>query len=391
MKNMTMRYSATQFFFWACYTGTASFATTYLLGRGISSGMVGVLLAAAGLLSCLVQPVLAEIADKSHKNVLLKMLTIMSALCVVCFALQLLPGTANIVAGLCYMLGMWSSDAMVPLVNALYVSYAQSGFSINYGASRGIGSAASAITTLTLGILIARFGSLWMLILLICLRILCILSFCLYPKVQKAVPAQVHAESGCTVWTFFSTYRWYCVSLLGILCLGMFHAMTENYMIAIMENLGGDSSHVGKALCIAMLSGAPVIFFYDRIHKYISNTRLLKIAACSFLLKSVLFYFAPTIGTVYLIQLLQTTSFSFLAPTQVNYAREKVAETDMVKGQAFITAAYALGCSAGNFAGGQLLNAGVSTMLLAGIAMAGIGTFLLFLTVNKQDKTPATL
>ena len=49
------------------------------------------------------------------------------------------------------------------------------------------------------------------------------------------------------------------------------------------------------------------------------------------------------------------------------------------------TAAYALGCSAGNFAGGQLLNWGVSAMLMAGIVMAFIGTVLVFAAVTKSD------
>ena len=385
MKNMTVRYSATQFAFWACYTGTASFATTYLLGRGISSGTVGTLLAAAGLLSCLTQPILAGIADRARKNVLLPMLSIMTVLCITCFAAQFLPHLSPIAAGLFYMVGMWSSDAMVSLINALCVSYTQAGYAINYGASRGIGSAASAATTLTLGILIARFGTVWMIVLLMGVRLLCLVSFCAYPKIEKVAKTEIQQESGCSVWAFFATYRWYCLSLIGILFLGMFHAMTENYMIAIMERLGGDSSHVGKALCIAMITGAPVIFFYERIHKRISNAWLLRLAACSFLLKAILFYFARTIGMIYAIQLLQMTSFSFLAPTEVAYAREKVAKADMVKGQAFITAAYALGCSAGNFAGGHLLLSGVNTMLLWGIVMAALGTLLLFLTVNKQD------
>lgn len=385
MKNMTTRYSVTQFFFWACYTGTASFATTYLLGRGIPSGTVGTLLASAGLLSCLTQPILAGIADRARKNVLLPMLSVMTALCIGCFAMQFLADLSGIAAGLFYMIGMWSSDAMVSLVNALCVSYSHAGYAINYGASRGIGSAASAATTLTLGHLIARFGAVWMIVLLICVRFLCLVSFCAYPRIEKTVKAEVQQGSGCTVRAFFSTYRWYCVSLLGILFLGMFHAMTENYMIAIMERLGGDSSHVGKALCIAMLSGAPVIFFHERIRRHISNAWLLKLAACSFLLKAILFYFARSIGVIYAVQLLQMTSFSFLAPTQVAYAGEKVAKEDMVKGQAFITAAYALGCSAGNFAGGHLLVSGVDTMLLSGVVMAALGTLLLFLTVNKQD------
>ena len=63
--------------------------------------------------------------------------------------------------------------------------------------------------------------------------------------------------------------------------------------------------------------------------------------------------------------------------------------TDMVKGQAFITAAYALGCSAGNFTGGQLLTFGVRAILIAGIIMALVGTVIIFSTVNKSDETLA--
>ena len=57
----------------------------------------------------------------------------------------------------------------------------------------------------------------------------------------------------------------------------------------------------------------------------------------------------------------------------------------MVKGQAFIAAAYSLGCSGGNFIGGQLLNISVDTMLLSGVAMAALGSLILFFTVNKSD------
>ena len=57
----------------------------------------------------------------------------------------------------------------------------------------------------------------------------------------------------------------------------------------------------------------------------------------------------------------------------------------MVKGQAFITASYALGCAAGNFAGGQLLSQGASAILMAGICMAAAGTAIVFATVTKSD------
>ena len=94
---------------------------------------------------------------------------------------------------------------------------------------------------------------------------------------------------------------------------------------------------------------------------------------------------------IYIIQLLQTTSYGFLSPVQVYYATGKVNPTDMVKGQAFITASYTLGCAMGNFTGGQLLEFfGVSAILIAGVVIAALGTAVILLTVEKKDR-PVTV
>jgi len=130
-----------------------------------------------------------------------------------------------------------------------------------------------------------------------------------------------------------------------------------------------------------------VIVNFDWLRTRISDNWLLRLAGLSFLLKSVLFLMAKNVIAVYGIQLLQATSYSFLSPTQLYYAEAKVNPADMVKGQAFITAAYTLGCAIGTFTGGQLLDAfDVRTLLWAGVAMATAGTAVFFLTVDKKDK-----
>lgn len=385
MKNLTLRYSITQFTYWAASTGAAAFATTYLMNKGIPSGSIGFLLALAGLLSCLTQPILASFVDRAEQFLLTKMLLLMSALCCVCFSLQLVSGLPLMVTAVLYMIGIWSSDAMVPLLNALSVACNRIGYSVNYGAARGIGSVSSAISSLVIGFIIVKLGMSWMLMFLLFARICCIITLVGYPKIQKESAPGNEKQKSCSVLSFMNHYRWYCISLLGIAFLGMFHAMTENYLIAIVGALGGDSSHVGTALFIAAMAASPVIFFFNKVRSIIQDTNLLKIAAVSFLVKAVCFYFAKDITTIYLIQLLQITSYGFLHPTQVYYANAKVRSTDMVKGQAFITAAYALGVSAGNFAGGQFLEFGVNALLTAGIGMAAAGTVIIFMTVTKSD------
>ena len=167
MKNLTLRYGVTQFAFWAASSGLASFATTYLLRRGVSSGAVGVLLALAGLCSCITQPLLAAYADRSRHFVLIKMLVLLSLLCSGCILLQLVPGLSIAAASAAYALGVWCSDAAVPLLNALSVAYDGAGCRVNYGAARAFGAVATAVSSLVIGFVIAKMGNVGMLLFLL--------------------------------------------------------------------------------------------------------------------------------------------------------------------------------------------------------------------------------
>lgn len=387
---LTLRYSITHFTHWAAGTAAVSFATFYLMNRGVSAGMAGTLLALSGLLSCISQPFLAAAADRAKKMIIVNMLIGMTLVCCLCFVLQLIPGLPVMAAGIFYMIGIWNSDAMVPILNALSVAYQDAGYEINYGMGRGVGAVASAVSALGVGFIIAKLGTVWMILFLLFFRAAGSFALIGYPRIQKNSSfknrkATEKTENSCTLLQFVGRYKWYCASLAAVLFLGMFHAMTENYMIVIMEKLGGDSSNVGVAIFIASMVAFPVICSFSVLYKRMKVTVILKIAAISFLAKSILFYFAGSVTAIYFIQLIQITSYAFLAPAQVYYANEKVNSSDMVKGQAFITAAYALGCSAGNFAGGQLLPFGANAIIQAGIVMAAVGTGIMFLTVNKSD------
>jgi len=390
-RNLTLRYSLHQCAYWAASAGILTFATTFLLAKGFPASQVGVLLAFGSVLSGVTQPLLASLADRSRTCILVPLIVTLTALSALCFALLLLNTLPPTLFGLLYLLGVWAFDATIPLLNSISVYYNERGRTINYGLGRGVGSFAYSLSALALGYVIKGLGPNWMVYAILVLLPLCIFITLGYPRLTDT-PAQTKEartqdlSAPCSVGVFFRRYRWYCLSLLGVLLLAMFHAMTENYLIAILGRLGGDSSHVGVALFIATLVEAPVLFFFSRIRTRISDHWLLRYAAFSFLLKAVLFFMAPSIEFIYITQLLQTTSYGFLSPVQVYYANEKVCPADMVKGQAFITASYTLGCALGNFTGGQLLDHfGVSAILAAGIFIAALGTLVILLTVERKD------
>ena len=385
-KSLTFQYTFHQMTYWATAAGIVSFATTFLLLKGFAASMVGTLLATGNLLSCAFQPVLADWADRRGGNVLKWMATGLTAISALCFvSIQLLP-LPTLAFGLLYLLGVFAFDAMNPLMNALNVSYMTSGYTINYGLSRGLGSLAYAFAALVIGKIMAQFGAPWMIwVSLGLLAVNAALSIS-YPSLVTVASTEKKKKECCSIPVFFRRYKWYCVSLLGVLLLGMFHAMTENYLIEIVTPLGGDSGTVGVALFVATAIEAVVLVYLDKVRSRISDNWLLKIAGISFVLKSVLLLMAGNVMTIYIVQLLQATSYTFLSPIQMYYANNKISPADMVKGQAFSTAAYTLGCAAGNFTGGQLLSAfGVRMLLLAGVVIAVAGTAVFFLSVDKKD------
>ena len=385
-KSLTFQYTFHQMAYWATAAGIVSFATAFLLQQGFAASTVGVLLASGNLLSCGFQPVMAGWADRTGGNVLKWMTATLTAVSAACFlSIQLLP-LPQVVFGLLYLLGVFAFDAMNPLMNALNVSYMTGGYTINYGLSRGMGSLAYAFAALGIGMVMARFGAEWMIWISIALLAINAAMSLSYPSLVTAVSGEKKADECCSVPVFFRRYKWYCVSLLGVILLGMFHAMTENYLIEIVTPLGGDSGTVGVALFIATVIEAVILVYLDKVRSRISDNWLFKIAGLAFLLKAVLFLLASSITAIYFIQLLQGVSYTFLSPIQMYYANNKVHAADMVKGQAFITASYTLGCAAGNFIGGQLLSAfDIRALLLAGIVMALAGTVVFFLTVEKKD------
>ena len=385
-KNLTLRYTVQQCAYWAAAAGVVSFATAFLLEQGFEASHIGILLAAGNLLSCGAQPVLASIADRIGGNIVKWFIAGLTALSMTCFAsIQILPLPAALY-GLVYLLGVFAFDAMNPLLNAVSVSYNRIGYKINYGVGRGIGSFAYAVSALIIGKVMASFGVGWMIWISIGLLVANVAATLGYPSLTEPGVRQQERSDCCSVPVFFRRYRWYCVSLLGVMLLAMFHAMTENYLIEVVSPLGGDSGTVGIALFVATAIEMVVIVNFDWLRTKISDSWLLKFAGLSFLLKSVLFLMARNVMAIYGIQLLQATSYSFLSPTQLYYADAKVSPADMVKGQAFITAAYTLGCAIGNFTGGQLLSAfNVRMLLWAGVAMAAAGTAVFFLTVDKKD------
>lgn len=387
---LTAGYGGLQGFYWMVYCGLFTFAAAFLMDRGYSASQTGVLLALATLLSCVLQPLVASLADKSARVSLKAMLLVVlacSGACLLC--LRLLPLSRLPFAAL-YLLGALLLDLAVPLINALAVYYTDRGVALHYGVGRGVGSLAFAFASWMLGLAMERFGANVMLTIAVCLFAALLLVAALFPRVERekepANQAREPAQAPCSLPVFFTRYKRYCVSLLGVLFLLAFHSMNQNYMVAILGRVGGGSGDLGVAIAISTICETPMVMLFSRIQKKARCATWLIIAAMTYVLRATLLFFAPSVLSIKLIQVLQAGSYGLYVPLSVIYARESVRRADMVKGQAMISAAYALGCSLGNFVGGRLLDiSGVRSLLLCGVGFTVAGLVVFLITGRRQS------
>ena len=101
IKNRTLGYSAIQGFYWMGYASIMGFASVFLLNVGFDNSQVGLLIAAAGLLSALLQPLAAAYADRPKSMALKWIIFLLTALCFGGSLVLMTAGGQKIVAGLC--------------------------------------------------------------------------------------------------------------------------------------------------------------------------------------------------------------------------------------------------------------------------------------------------
>ena len=385
--NLTPRYALHQIIYFAAECGTMAFASTYLLNSGLSADKVGLVLFGASFLSFLGQPLAADIADKAERNILPALIMGFSLASILCFAVVRFVPLGILSFSVLYMMGMFLFDVQVPLINSVSVYYSSRDWTLNYGVGRGLGSVGFAVASLFVGRLLeVRMD--WMLPFGMILTFLNGLMAFTYPKDETKLISEAGDGNTVGLFEFFGKYGWYTVSLLGVALIGLIHIMTEYYMIEIMRLHGGDSSNVGLIFSLSTFAEIPAIVLFSKFHDRLGTKKIFILSSAVFVVKMMLYLFAPSIKIIMLASLLMLFSYGLYCPVLVYYANECIRKEDMVKGQSTVYASYSLGGAIGCLVGGTIISAsGVGTMLIAAVIMGVAGLAVLLFTVPRALKT----
>ncbi len=386
--HLTPLYCLQQAGYFFAIAGIGAFAVTYLMDKGFAASQIGLMLASTNILSCALQPLIGSFVDRRSMALLPRIILGFLCTALICFSSIELLAFPLAVTGAVFIVGSLCFSITVPLSNSLCAYYSQIGCRIDYGMGSGVGSLCFSFASLIIGYIIAGLGTSFMMAFCLMFIVLEIVVVTRYPRIEDSAAGghRASASSSLSLPAFCLRYRRFLLTMLGVMCLAACHAMAENYLINVFDRIGGGSEHVGIALFLACTTAAPFLLFFEKIQKKTGVVILLRLAGLSYVLKAALLLFAPSIVSVYLIELLQTCTYGFLYPPLYYLVRERIASADTAKGQTVASALYTLGTALGNSLGGTVIDAfslGAMLALAAGIAAAG--TLLINFTIAKAD------
>ena len=374
-----MRYAFIHGFYWPLLCCSFSFGAVFFLSKGYSNSQTGAVLAAASILAVLAQPAAAAFADRPGRVSMKRLILILSAVGAVLAVVRFFCSNLAIVPAVLFILEQAAVYALQPLMNALAVQVMNSGGKINFGLSRGIGSITYAVISILLGFFLRTEKTDVLPLFSIIFYLAYVVAVLKFPAARRGKSkTEASHEPVQDVAASCSPSRKPDVRFLLLLMAVVFvfcsQSMIGNFLIQIAKHVGGAAENVGIANGLAAAIELPAMALFGVLIRRCSSGTLLMISFAGFVCKALATMFAPSVVTLYLVQILQFGAYPLFIPASVYYANEVIPKSSLAKGQAALTSAATFGGVAANLLGGWILDGfGVTAMLLASVLSAVAG------------------
>ena len=406
-KLLNIKYGCIHGTYWMYYGVAGSFASAFLLARGYSNAEIGIILAVGNILAVFLQPLIADLADRSKKLSLIGVTQLSAVLLMVLTGLLFVMKQKSAALWVVYMLIMAWMTTLQPLFNSLAFKLEETGVHINFGACRSVGSLAYAVLCAFLGTLVEAkgvgvlplSGEIVLLMLLASLWVtktqfdrmvgektgkqaVSVLGECGHVPAADAEEAE---EINLAL--FVKRNKLFVVLNLAVIGVFFSNSILNNFMLQVVEGVGGTSEDMGRIFSVMAFLEIPALFFFDKIKERFSCQLILKFAAICFTLKVLLIYLAESVTMIYVAHLLQTLSFGLFLPAMVSFIGEVMAKGEAVKGQALYTVMTTASSMLASVLGGIMLDvSGPGFMLLVSTIVTGLGALVLVLIVDRIKK-----
>ncbi len=411
-KLLNIEYSCIHGTYWMFYGVVSSFASVFLLAKGFSNWNIGVTLAVANVLAVILQPIIADIADRAKRLSIIgisEILTIM--MMVVTVGMFVFSGSMIALSIVFILLIAWHT-VLQPLFNTLTFTLEEAGVHINFGVARSMGSLAYAALVAVLGTIVENYGVMSLPItgeiILMMMLLSLILTKRAYDKgkrMQKAgsrkakdmqsadalvesdIEPVLSEEESINLAQFIKRNKFFFLVNVGVIGLYFSNSVLNNYMMQIVDVVGGTSEDMGRILSVMAFCEIPTMVCFDLLRKKFSCQLMIKVASVGFAVKIALCWLANSVTMIFMAQFVQLVSFALFLPAMVHFIDEIMSKGEAVKGQALFTTMITVTTVISSLAGGAILDMSGAKMLtfIATIATA-VGAAIIVATVDKVKR-----
>jgi len=389
----TPRYTLLQGLYWMVYCILVSFSSVYLLDRGFSNTQIGVLVGVSSVLSALMQPVAASVAERSKRLALRQWSALLSAGMLAAAALLLLlPGKG--VQAVCYMLLLVVLQILTPFTYSLGMECVNRNIPLDYGVARSAGSIAYAAASSLCGMLAKRYGAGVLPLTVLVMTAALIPGYLTFrfrsPLAEKPGTEREQAPSAGDGTPFLKKYARLLPLLAAIVLLFISHNILMAFPYQIVRRLGGDSPEMGIVLTVVSLVELPIMLSFSFLLRRASSRFWVMISGLSFFLHAGVMWMAPNFPVLYAAQVFEATGYALYTVAVVYFVNDLVEPGDRVKGQAWFAMTNTIGILLGTSIGGVLLDhAGAGALLCFATLTAAAGMGMLFVLLGGKKRRKA--
>ena len=390
-KSLTLPFALGQAGFWMSLCIALSFAAVHLKALGYSNTELGLIMAVGNILGSLAGPMLASLAEKNPRLTTAGLnlpLFAIRALCLVGLLFCTGRGAASAVIFALYI-------ASTMAVNSLNLKFCVDaelrGLALDYGTGRAAGSLAYVLLSALLGVLVKQLSYpvlIWAGFAVLGLQVA---ANALTQAALKTSPLPPQTEEkqrdSASLPAFLRAEPRFALFLLGSILLYFAHNTITNFMINIVQNVGGDEAVMGYMNAFMAVVEIPVMLLFARFAKGRRVSVLLQISVGMFLVKALAFAAAPSIPTLFAANVLQAPSFALYTCAIVPYVSTVIARENAAKAQSLAFSMTTLGAVFASLVGGWLFDrCSVLETLLVAAGVCAAGVAICTATVKKTEK-----
>ncbi len=387
--------------YWMIYSVIGSFTSVFLLANGYSNSQIGLTMAAGNILAVILQPVIADLADRSAKAGALGIADLMTVLMMIfTIGMFIFKGGGAALCVVMVLLIGWHTS-LQPLFNSLTFKLEESGIPVNFGIARSVGSLAYSALVAVLGTLVEQLGIVVLPVSAETVTLMLLISLLMTGRTfrqamrergerereralkesddgessagdsaagenssdAKAAPAgkkeaagEDSGEEKISMLDFVRRNRLFFVLNIGVIGLFFSNSILNTFMIQIVEGVGGTSEDMGRILGLMAFLEIPTMVFFSRLKQKFSCETLLKAASVGFTVKIALCWLADSVPMLFFAQLFQLVSFALFLPGMVYFTGENMSRGEAVRGQALFTTMITVTTIFSSIAGGWILD-----------------------------------